>query len=54
MEMRMVEQGLPPGMQHGKKADLGPEVLGIGGDRTQGLRGGPEQQAIKHRLILIG
>jgi hypothetical protein len=32
MEMRMVEQGLPPGVQHGKKADLGSKVLGVGGD----------------------
>jgi hypothetical protein len=30
MQMRMVEQGLAPGMQHGKKADFGPEVLGVG------------------------
>jgi hypothetical protein len=32
MQVRMVDQGLPPGVQHGKKADLGPEVLRIGGD----------------------
>jgi hypothetical protein len=37
MEVRMVQQGLAPGMEHGQKADLGPEVCGISGNRAQGL-----------------
>ena len=29
VQVRVKKQGLPPGMQHGKKADFGPEVLGV-------------------------
>jgi hypothetical protein len=32
MQVRVKKQGLPPGMQHGEKADLSPEVLGVGRD----------------------
>jgi hypothetical protein len=37
---------LAPGVEDGEKADLGPEVLGVGGDLLQGLGGGAEEQAV--------
>ena len=50
----MMEQVLAPGVEHGEKANLGAQVLGIGGDGEQGLGRGPEQDAIELSLILIG
>ena len=41
-------------MEHGEEANLGTQVLGIGGDGAQGLGGGPEQNAVDHFLILVG
>ena len=38
MNMRMKLQILSPGVQHAEEADLGAEVLGIGGDLQQRLR----------------
>ena len=49
-----MEQVLAPGVEHGEKANLGAQVLGIGGDGEQGLGRGPEQDAIELSLILIG
>ena len=49
-----MKQVRAPSMEHGKKADLGAQVLGISGDGEQGLRRGPEQDAIELSLILIG
>ena len=54
MQMRMMKQVLAPGVQHGEEADLGAQVLGIGGDGAQGLGGGAEEQAVDERLVLIG
>ncbi len=50
----MVGHRRAPGVEHGGEADLGTEMLGIGGDGTQGLGGGFEQQVIDHGLVLIG
>ena len=41
-------------MEHGEEADLGAQVLGIGGDGAQGLGGGAEQNAVDHFLVLVG
>jgi sterol desaturase/sphingolipid hydroxylase (fatty acid hydroxylase superfamily) len=41
-------------MEHGEKSDLSAKVLGISSDGEQGLRSGPEQDAIKLSLVLIG
>ena len=49
-----MEQVLAPSVKYGEKADLGTQVLGISGDGEQGLRRGPEQDAIELSLILIG
>ena len=44
---------LSPGVEHGEEADLGAQVLGIGGDGAQGLGRGPEQNAVDHLLVLV-
>src|SRR5260370_501257 len=41
-------------VEHGGGADAGAEVPGIGSDREQRLGRRAEQQAIDHRLVLIG
>ena len=52
VNMGMQEQVLPPGVQDGDHSDLGPEVLGIGCDFQQRLRGGREQQIVKQARVL--
>jgi hypothetical protein len=32
MQVGMMQQVLPPSVEHGEKADLGTQVLGIGAD----------------------
>ena len=54
MDMRMMVQGLAPGVQHGDEADLGAEMLGIGGDRAQRLGRGLEQDGVDRSLVLEG
>ena len=41
-------------MEHGEEANLGAEVLGIGGNGAQGIGGGTEQNAVDHFFVLIG
>ena len=48
----MVLEVLTPGVEHGQKADLGPKVIGVGGNLLQGLGGGSEEQAVDHARIL--
>ena len=50
----MKKQVLPPGVKHGKKADFGAEMFGIGGDAPEGFRGGAKKDAVNHFLILPG
>ena len=50
--MRMVLQVLTPGVEHGDKADLGAEMLGIGGDCAQRFSCGPEQNGVDRGLVL--
>ena len=42
MDMRMVLQILPPGVEHAEEADLRTKVLGIGRDLQQGGGAGAE------------
>ena len=51
MQVGMEMQVLAPSVEHGEKADLGTQVLGIGGDGASSLRRGPEQNAIEHSLF---
>jgi len=37
VQVGVMEQGLPPGVQDGNKADLGTHTLGVGSDAQQGL-----------------
>jgi hypothetical protein len=39
MNVRVMLEILPPGVQHSQETDLRAKVLWIGGDRTQRLRG---------------
>src|SRR6516164_6998231 len=54
MQVGVMEQIGAPSVEYGEKADLGPQVLGISADGEQGLRSGPEQDAVKLPLVLIG
>lgn len=42
MDVRMKKQVLAPSVEHGKKADLGAKMFGVGGNLEQGLCGGAE------------
>ena len=46
MDMRMMVQVLAPGVEHGDEADLGAEMLRIGGDGAQRLGRRPEQDGV--------
>ena len=50
----MVRDRGTPGVKHAEKADLGPQLLGVGGDRLQRLTGSTEENVINLLLILIG
>jgi hypothetical protein len=52
--MRMMDEGRAPGVQHRHDADLGAEMLRIGGDREQRVGDGLEQQVVDDGLVLIG
>jgi hypothetical protein len=54
MDVRMVVQGLAPGVKHGDDADLGAEMPGIGSDRAQRLGGRLEQDGVDRFLVLEG
>src|SRR5690242_3081087 len=41
-------------MEHGEETNLGTQVLGIGGDGTQGIGCGTEQNAVDYFLVLVG
>ncbi len=45
-------QFLSPGMQDGKEADLGFQILPAGSGFEQRFRGGSEQQVVDHYLVL--
>jgi hypothetical protein len=50
--MRVMVEVLPPGMEHRDGADLGTQMLGIGGDQVQGLGHRLEQQAVDKLLVM--
>jgi len=51
MDMRMVQDVLPPGVQHAHKADVRAQMLGIGSDLQERGYTGTEQQVIEDPLI---
>ena len=52
MHMRVVEEVLPPGVQHRSHADRGAEMLGIGSDGLHRVGRRPEQDVVHGRLVL--
>ena len=54
VQMRMMLEGLSPGVEDGEQAELRPKVFGIGGDFQECLGGGPEQDAIDGGFVLEG
>jgi hypothetical protein len=54
MDVGMVGQRLPPGMQDREAADLRSEPARIGGQRGHGLDGALEQDRIDDGLVLEG
>src|SRR3546814_10851069 len=54
MDVRVMGERLPPGVQHGDDAELGAEVPWIGGDPAQCLGRGPEQDGVDRPLVLEG
>jgi hypothetical protein len=53
VEMRMQSQVLSPGVENAEEADLGSEVLGVGGNLKHGLSGGAEEQIIEQPWIAL-
>ena len=49
-----MHERLSPRVQHGEEADLGAEMVRIGGDGAEGLGGGAEEDAVDHRFVLRG
>ena len=45
-------QVLSPGVQHAEEADVGAEMLRVGGDLQQGFGAGAEQQVVDGLLVL--
>src|ERR1700688_4947403 len=54
VQVRVMEQILAPRVQHTYEADLGAQMGRIGGDGAQRLRGGPEQDVVDYRFVLVG
>lgn len=50
----MIVEVLAPGVQHGDEADLGTQMLGIGGNPAQCLCGGTKQDRVDLLLVLKG
>src|SRR5579862_3109923 len=54
VDVRVVIEALSPGVQDRGEADVGAEMLGIGGDRRERLSRRLEQQTIDLGLVLVG
>ncbi len=52
MQVRVVEQVLPPGMEHGEEPDLGAQVLGIGGDGAKSLSRRTKEKIVNLAFVL--
>ena len=53
VDVRVVIEALSPGMQDSGEADVGAEVLWIGGDSGESLSRGREQQSVDLSLVVI-
>jgi hypothetical protein len=54
MQMRMMHQRLPPGVEAGEEPDLRAEMMRIARDGAQGLSGCAKQNAVDLHLVLSG
>jgi hypothetical protein len=54
MQMWMVMEGLPPGMQHCQKTDDSTQMLWVSGYLHQSLRSRLKKQSVNHPLVLKG
>ena len=54
VQMRMMQQILPPGMQDGEETDLRSQMFRIAGNGQQGFRGGAEQNAVDRLFVIEG
>ena len=54
MDVRMMLQGLAPGVEDQGHAELGTEMPGIGRDGGERLGGGAEQDRVDSGLDLVG
>ena len=52
VDVGMMGQRRAPGVQHGGEADARAQMLRVGGDGGQRLRGGPEQEVVDGGLVL--
>src|SRR3984885_7131001 len=53
MPVGVKEQILSPTVEHGKEADLGTEMFGIGSDGGKGFGRGSEQDAVDDTFVLV-
>lgn len=54
MQMWMVMEGVPPGMQRCQKTDDSTQMLWVSGYLQQSLRSGLKKQSVNHPLVLKG
>src|SRR5271166_3873682 len=52
VDMRVMGQRRTPGVENGGEADAGAQMFGVGGDRGQRLRGGPEQEVVDGGFVV--
>jgi len=52
VDVGMMLKGLAPGVQHGKEAEFGSQVLRVRCDLAESLRGGAEQKGVEELLVL--
>jgi len=52
MQMRMVQQILPPGVKNGKETNLCSEVFGVACNGQECVRSGSEEDAVDSALVL--
>ncbi len=53
MQVRVMQQGGPPGVQDGEEANLRAQMFGIGSYGAQSLGRGLEEDVVYHLLILV-
>jgi hypothetical protein len=54
MDVQMLTEILPPGMEHHRVPDLASEPFAISTERLQGIRGCLEQEPVEHAWISLG